>query len=147
MLDETYEYLHEYGFDALELDSFERLNHGVFYLDYNDVRKIITFLEDKFLFPDEIIKIININPFLLTESSKKINELENIYNELGFDHNQLRTLITKNPLMYSVNPDEVEKIVEYLRMQSLDNEKICKLIIKNPKIINMKFEEFKTEIY
>ncbi|MBQ3468938.1 MAG: hypothetical protein IJH18_02615 [Bacilli bacterium] len=142
MLDEVYDYLYNYGFNALDLDNFEKRNQGIFYLEYNDVRRIIKFLEEKGLEPDEIINVIVSNPFLLTESTKKIEQLEEICGNIGFGYDDLKDMIIRNPKMYSASPDEIGRIVEYLKMQNTEDKEIRKIFFENPKILNMKFDDF-----
>ena len=147
MKEEVYEYLHDYGFNALELDAIEKENEFMFYTNVSEIRKNITFLEEKYLDSDDIINIINSNPFMLTEKNNRLEALDSIYNGmLGIDYESMIELIKSNPETYTSSPIELQKIIEYLKNNNYNNEKIKKIIIQNPKIVSMRFEEFEKAI-
>lgn len=144
MKEEVYNYLHEYGFDAIEINEIEKKNENIFYTTISEVKKNLSFLEEKYLSNDEIINIINNNPFMLTEKNNRLEALDTIYSNLNIDHQSLKELIKSNSKAYTISPIELEKIVTYLKQYNLSIDTIKNLIIKNPQIISMKFEEFKT---
>ena len=80
MREEIYEFLHDYGFSAIELDKIENENEEMFFTNISEVRKNITFLEEKYLEREDIINLINDNPFMLTEKNNRLESLEEIYN-------------------------------------------------------------------
>ena len=55
MKEEIYEFLHDYGFSAIELNKIENENEEIFFTSISDVRKNITFLEEKYLEREDII--------------------------------------------------------------------------------------------
>ena len=81
MREEVYEYLHDYGFSAIDLDKIEDENEEMFFTTIKEVRKNITFLEEKYLESGDIINIINDNPFMLTEKNNRLESLDNIIME------------------------------------------------------------------
>ena len=112
MKEEVYDYLHEYGFSAIDIDKIEKENEDMFYTDISEVRKNITFLEEKYLESEDIINIINDNPFMLTEKNNRLEALDDIYNGiLSFDYESLKTLIKNNPEAYTISPIELNKIM------------------------------------
>lgn len=146
MREEVYNYLHDYGFSAVELDEIENKNENMFFTNISEVRKNITFLEEKYLEMEDIIDIINDNPFMLTEKNIRLEALDNIYDSLGFDYESLKELIKNNSRVYTISPIELQKIIDYLKSKNCSVEVIKNLIMKNPKVINMKFEDFEKVI-
>ena len=143
MKEEIYEYLHDYGFSAIELDKMEKENEGMFFTDLTEIRKNITFLEEKYLETEDIINIINNNPFMLTEKNNRLDALDEIYNgKLLIDYESLKSIIKRNPEAYTSSPVELQKNIDYLKQKNCTVETIRNLIIKNPKIISMSFIEF-----
>lgn len=144
MREEVYDYLHNYGFSAIELDKIEKENEGMFFTNLSEVRKNITFLEEKYLETNEIINIINENPFMLTEKNNRLEALDNIYNGiLGIDYESLIKLIKNNPEAYTVSPIELQAIIDYMKGLGFPKEYIKQFILTNHKVISMSSEEFK----
>ncbi len=142
MREEVYNYLHDYGFSAIELDSIEKANENMFSTNVSEVRKNISFLEEKYLDYEDIINLINDNPFMLTEKNNRLEAIDDIYSSLQFDYESLKELIKSNPKAYTLSPVELEKIINYLNNKSINKEGIKKLILENPKVISMKFDDF-----
>ena len=147
MLEEVYEYLYDYGFDDSEIDAIENENEQMFFTDLEEVRKNIAFLEGKFLTQDDIIDVINSNPFMLTEKDNRLDALEEIYNcALEFDYESMIQLIKANPEAFTISPIELNKIIDYLKTKDYNIIEIKELFIKEPKLISMNFTEFKKNI-
>lgn len=143
MEESVYNYLHDYGFSAIELDEIEKENEEMFFVNVSEVRKNITFLEEKYLDIEDVIEIINKNPFMLTEKNNRLAILDNIYNSvLSIDYNSLINLIKNNPEAYTISPIELQKIIDYMKEQGYTIEIIREFILKNPKVISMTFENF-----
>ena len=81
MREDVYNYLHAYGFSSIELDEIEKRNENMFFTNVSEVRKNITFLEEKYLDVEDILNIINDNPFMLTEKNNRLETIDNIYSE------------------------------------------------------------------
>lgn len=144
MREEVYEYLHDYGFSAIDLDKIEDENEEMFFTTIKEVRKNITFLEEKYLEPRDIINIINDNPFMLTEKNNRLESLDNIYNVvLGIDYEELKKLIKNNPEAYTVSPVELQAIIDYMKQLGYSKQVIRDFILKNNKVISMTSENFK----
>lgn len=147
MLEEVYEYLYDYGFDDCEIDAIENENEQMFFTDLEEVRKNIAFLEGKFLTQDDIIDVINSNPFMLTEKDNRLDALEEIYNcALEFDYESMIQLIKANPEAFTISPIELNKIIDYLKTKGYSIMEIKELFIKEPKLISMNFTEFEKNI-
>ena len=143
MREEVYDYLHDYGFNAIEIDKIEKENEEMFFTTISEVRKNITFLEEKYLENEEIIDIINKNPFMLTEKNNRLEALDNIYNGLlGIDYESMINLIKNNPETYTVSPVELKKIIDYMQTQGYTIEIIRNFILKNCKVISMTSDNF-----
>ena len=143
MREEIYEYLHEYGFSAIELDKIENENEEMFFTSISEVKKNITFLEEKYLESDDIINLINDNPFMLTEKNNRLEALDEIYNGvLRFDYESLIKLIKSNPETYTISPVELKKIIDYMKNKGYTIETIKEFILKNSKVISMTAEDF-----
>lgn len=147
MREEVYNYLHNYGFNSIELDKIEKANSEMFFTNISEVRKNITFLEEKYLEQDDIIDILNANPFMLTEKNNRLEVLDKIYlNELVIDYESMISLIKNNPETYTASPMELQKIIDFLKNKNCTIDTIRNLFVKNPKIISMKFEDFEKAI-
>lgn len=143
MREEVYDYLHEYGFSAIDIDKIEKENEDMFYTDISEVRKNITFLEEKYLESEDIINIINDNPFMLTEKNNRLEALDDIYNGiLSFDYESLKTLIKNNPEAYTISPIELNKIIDHMKEIGYSIDIIKQFILKNSKVISMSYDTF-----
>ena len=143
MREEIYDYLHEYGFSAIDIDKIEKENEDMFYTDISEVRKNITFLEEKYLESEDIINIINDNPFMLTEKNNRLEALDDIYNGiLSFDYESLKTLIKNNPEAYTISPIELNKIINHMKEIGYSKDIIKQFILKNSKVISMSYDTF-----
>ena len=143
MREEIYEYLHDYGFSAIELDKIENENEEMFFTNISEVRKNITFLEEKYLEREDIINLINDNPFMLTEKNNRLEALEEIYNGiLRIDYESMKEFIRNNSETYTISPVELQKIIDYMKEQGYTIEIIREFILKNSKVINMTSDNF-----
>ena len=143
MREEIYEYLHDYGFSAIELNKIENENGEMFFTNISEVRKNITFLEEKYLESEDIINLVNDNPFMLTEKNNRLEALDEIYNGvLRIDYESMKELIRNNPEAYTISPVELQKIIHYMKEQGYTIEIIREFILKNSKIISMTSENF-----
>ncbi len=143
MKNEIYEYLKNYGFSKENLDRFEELNEDMYFVSLDKIKENINFFEGKGLNNKEIISLDNINPFILTLSSKRKNAFDEIYiNKLNLSSNQIKYLLNNNSNIYTCSPLEFDKIINYLnydKKYSIDN--IKQIILNNPNIINKKINE------
>ena len=141
MKDEVYEYLKKYGFNKDNLNKIEQENEDIYFIYLNKVRENINFFEGKGLNNKEIISLANINPFILTLSSKRKNAFDEIYiNKLNLSNEQIKYLVNNNSNIYTCSPLEFDKIIDYLNKNySIDN--IKPIILNNPNIINKKIDE------
>ena len=115
----------------------------MFFTSVSEVRKNITFLEEKYLEQEDIINIINSNPFMLTEKTNRLEALDGIYgNELNIDYESMIKLIKNNPETYTVSPVELQKIIDYMKMNGYNTEVIREFILKNHKVISMTADTF-----
>ena len=141
MKDEVYEYLKKYRFNKDYLNKIEQENEDIYFIYLNKVRENINFFEGKGLNNKEIISLANINPFILTLSSKRKNAFDEIYiNKLNLSNEQIKYLVNNNSNIYTCSPLEFDKIIDYLNKNySIDN--IKQIILNNPNIINKKIDE------
>ena len=141
MKNEIDEYLINYGFSKENLDRFEELNEDMYFVSLDKVEENINFFAGKGLNNKEIISLANINPFILTLSSKRKNAFDEIYiNKLNLSNEQIKYLVNNNINIYTCSPLEFDKIIDYLNKNySIDN--IKKIILNNPNIINKKIDE------
>lgn len=143
MREEIYEYLHDYGFSAIELDKIENENEEIFFTNISEVKKNITFLEEKYLESEDIINLINDNPFMLTEKNNRLEALDEIYNGvLRIDYESMKELIRNNSETYTISPVELQKIIDYMKEQGYTIEIIREFILKNSKVISMTSDNF-----
>lgn len=141
MKNEIYEYLINYGFGKEILDRFEKLNEDMYFVSLDKVKENINFFASKGLNNKEIIGLANINPFILTLSSKRKKAFDEIYvNKLNLSSDQIKYLLNNNSNIYTCSPLEFDKIIDYLNKHySIDN--IKQIILNNPNIINKKIDE------
>ena len=144
MPEEVYNYLTEYGFSNEELDNFEEENEKMFFTSIDIVKNNISFLEGIGLNKENIINILRINPFMITVGNNRITALNKIYYEvLGFNSDDIKSLILKNADLYTASPIELEKNINYLKDKKCNIDMIKKFIMDNPKVVNAYLDEFK----
>ena len=144
MPEEVYNYLTEYGFSNEELDNFEEENDKMFFVSTDIVKNNISFLEGLGLNKENIINILRINPFMITVGNNRITALNKIYYEvLGFNNEDIKSLILKNADLYTASPIELEKNINYLKDKKCNIDMIKKFIMDNPKVVNAYLDEFK----
>lgn len=146
MRDEIYEYLNSFGFTTENLKNFEKKNKEIFYVNLKDVKDNMDFLLTKELSKQEIINIVNNNPFMLTDEKNRREYYDNIYlNVLKLNKLELINLIKSNNDAYTSSPIELNNIINYL-LNIYDIEQIKNIVTYNPKIITMKLEEVKKSL-
>ena len=144
MLEEVYNYLIEYGFSNEELDNFQEENEKMFFTSIDIIKNNISFLEGIKLNKEDIINILRINPFMITVGNDRIVALNKIYYEvLGFNNDDIKSLILKNADLYTASPIELEKNINYLKDKKCNIDMIKKFIMDNPKVVNAYLDEFK----
>lgn len=147
MLEEVYNYLHDFGFTSIDLDRIEKENNELFFSSISEVRKNIYFLKENYLEDTDIIDLIRKNPYILTERTNRLEALDEIYKgELIIDYESMIELIKNNPETYTASPVELQKIIDFLKNKNCTIDTIKSLFIKNPEIISMKFEDFEKAI-
>ena len=144
---QVFEYFRILGFTDNEINYIEEKNDNIAYASLIHVKQIIIFLKKLKLNNDDIRKICLDNVYIITETFRRINKLNDIYFEyLEFTTNEIKQLITYNCNIYTVNPNKIEMIIKYLITNNYNKETIKYLIIRNPMIIGMTVEEFKENI-
>ena len=144
MLEEVFLQLYDYGFEKQDLRRIADDNTNMYSVGYDDVKKILGFLKFKGLEKKEIIALINDNPFMLTESTKRIRYFEKIYEEeLKFTKDEMISILNSNSEAYTASPIELEKIINYFKEKGLTIENIKEKIINDPSLISKKLEEIK----
>ena len=147
MLEEVYNYLHDFGFTSIDLDRIEKENNELFFSSISEVRKNIYFLKENYLEDTDIIDLIRKNPYILTERTNRIEALDEIYKGvLIIDYESMIKLIKSNPETYTASPVELQKIIDFLKNKKCTIDTIRNLFIKNPKIISMNFADFEKAI-
>ena len=140
MREEVYDYLREYGFSKDKVYYFMDTNDRMFFTNLEEVKKNINFLSDKGLNKNDIIDIINDNPFMLTVKNNRLDALDNIYkNVISFNDDEICQLIKKNHDIYCESPIELAKIVNCLLNKISD---IKEYLLNNSEIISMKYDDF-----
>lgn len=143
MREDVYQYLHEYGFSSIELDKIEDRNDNIFFTSIKELRKNLTFLEEKYLDLEDIINLVNDNPFMLTEKNNRLEAIEEIYARIGFDSESLKKILRSNSRAYTLSPIELSKIIDFLKSRNCGYKEIREFFIKNPSVLSMKFDDFK----
>ena len=143
MKDEIYEYLISYGFNKDNLNKFEEENENMYFVSLDKVKENIDFFTNKGLNKSEFINIVNINPFILTLSSKRKSAFDDIYiNKLNLSNEEIKYLLNVNNSIYTCSPIELDKIINYLNKEknySIDN--IKKLLLYSPSVINKNLDD------
>lgn len=143
MKEDVYQYLHDYGFSSIELDKIEDRNENIFFTSIKELRKNLTFLEEKYLELEDIINLVNDNPFMLTEKNNRLEAIEEIYARIGFDSESLKKILRSNSRAYTLSPIELSKIIDFLKSRNCGYKEIREFFIKNPSVLSMKFDDFK----
>ena len=139
MIEEIYEFLINYGLKNDELNNFQRLNEDLYFANLDIVKTNIEFLENKGIEKNEIISIIQKNPFMLTCGSKKEKMLEEIYNSI-FTSEEIKELIIQYPSAYTVNPVELQEVIDYINSKKID---LKNFINNNPQVLSYDLDELK----
>ena len=140
---QVFEYLKILGFTDDEINYIEEKNDNIVYVNLAHVKQIIIFLQKLNLNNDSIKKICLDNVYMITETFRRINKLNDIYFEyLGFTTNEIKQLIIYNSNIYIINPNKLEMIIKYLVTNNYNKEAIRNLILSNPAIVGMTLEEF-----
>lgn len=143
MREDVYHYLHDYGFSSIDLDKIEDRNENIFFTNISELRKNLTFLEEKYLEFDDIINLVNDNPFMLTEKTNRLEAIDEIYARIGFDSESLKKILRSNSRAYTLSPVELSKIIDFLKSRNCGYKEIKEFFIKNPSVLSMKFDDFK----
>lgn len=143
MKEDVYQYLHDYGFSSIELDKIEDRNENIYFTNISELRKNLTFLEEKYLELEDIINLVNDNPFMLTEKNNRLEAIEEIYARIGFDSESLKKILRSNSRAYTLSPIELSKIIDFLKSRNCGYKEIREFFIKNPSVLSMKFDDFK----
>ena len=141
MKSKIYEYLMNFGFSKQDLNKIEKLNEDIYFVTLDKVIENINFFIGKGLNTKEIINLANLNPFVLTLSSKRKNAFDEIYlNKLKLSNEEIKYLLNVNDSIYTCSPLELENIINYLNKNYSFNF-IKQIILNNPNIINKKISE------
>lgn len=143
MKEDVYQYLHDYGFSSIELDKIEDRNENIYFTNISELRKNLTFLEEKYLDLEDIINLVNDNPFMLTEKNNRLEAIEEIYARIGFDSESLKKILRSNSRAYTLSPVELSKIIDFLKSRNCGYKEIREFFVKNPNVLSMKFDDFK----
>ena len=142
MKEEVYWFLKDFGFSDKDIMKMEQKNNKCYLITVSHTEKIISFLEDKYLGFGDIYDIILGNPFILTTSMEDIEELDDIYSNLGIDYESLIELCQKNDQMYTADPVQVQGIIDYLKSCGLDRKGIREYIYNHSDVIGMSKADF-----
>ncbi len=141
MKSKIYEYLMNFGFSKQDLNKIEKLNEDIYFVTLDKVIENINFFIGKGLNNKEIINLANLNPFVLTLSSKRKNAFDEIYiNKLKLSNEEIKYLLNVNDSIYTCSPLELDNIINYLNKNYSFNF-IKQIILNNPNIINKKISE------
>ncbi len=144
---QVFEYLKILGFTDDEINYIEEKNDNIVYANLAHIKKIIIFLQKLNLDNDSIKKICLDNVYMITETFRRINKLNDIYFEyLGFTTNEIKQLMIYNSNIYTINPNKLEMIIKYLATNNYNKEAIRNLILSNPTIVGMTLKEFQENV-
>ncbi len=143
MKEEVFNYLHDYGFTAIDINKIEVNDKKTNDIDISTVRKNIKFLEDKYLNEEEIIELICKNTNMLYVNNEQIENIENILDSLSFDYMTLHDLIISYPNLYTINYNKFKEIIDYISSKVSSKEDIKKLLISSPNILDLNLDKVK----
>lgn len=133
-----YNYFQEYGFNKIDIDAIKNMNNNYYFFDYNNVVKLIDYLEYFGFDKSEIISIINSNPFILDTSVDKLKEIKDIFfNHFKMSNNEMICLLNKNPNIYTINPNELENKLNTKIFKNLKGDEVIKLLLNSPKLLEL----------
>ena len=137
MREEIYQYLRNYGFTKEEVKALKK-NEDIYYAIMINITENIEFLEDLGLTKEEVISIINTNPFLITCTKKRKDAFNKIYiNNLGITKEEIKNMLFINSYIYNLIPITVEILINDL-LKTYSKEDLKQEIINNPKLLNGK---------
>lgn len=136
MREEIYGYLREYGFSREELNMIEDKNEEIYFAIISNITNNISFLENLDLSKNEIISLINKNPFFITCSEKRKNAFNKIYiDTLELTNIDIKNMLLINPYMYVLSPVDIEILVNDL-LKTYAKEELKKMLLSNPNLLN-----------
>ena len=136
MQEEVHDYLIEYGFTNSEIDQIESNNDAIFSITIDEIIERMMYLESKQIDKQDVIRIININPNILSVSDNEFSNIDDLFiDELNFDLSELSYLIINNPYLYNVGLKKIKQIINILYSKNIDERDIKSVILKNPRFI------------
>lgn len=137
MQEEVYDYLVEYGFTNSEIDQIESNNDAIFSITIDEIIERMMYLESKQIDKQNVIRIININPNILSVSDNEFSTIDDLFiDELNFDLSELSYLIINNPYLYNVGLKKIKQIINILYSKNIDEKDIKSVVLKNPRFIS-----------
>lgn len=136
MREEIYDYLRQYGFSQDEVNSIKDRNEKIYFAFISDITPNTDFLENLGFSKNEIISLINSNPFFITCSNKRRDAFNKIYMEdLEYTKEELKKMLLVNPYMYILSPIDVDILVKDL-LKTYTKEELKNIILNNPNLLN-----------
>lgn len=136
MREEIYDYLRQYGFSQDEVNSIKDRNEKIYFAFISDITPNTDFLENLGFSKNEIISLINSNPFFITCSNKRRDAFNKIYMEdLEYTKEELKKMLLVNPYMYILSPIDVDILVKDL-LKTYNKEELKGIILNNPNLLN-----------
>lgn len=137
MQEEVHDYFIEYGFTNSEIDRIESNNDAIFSITIDEIIDRMMYLESKQIDKQDIIRIININPNILSVSDNEFSTIDDLFiDELNFNLTELSYLIINNPYLYNVGLKKIKQIINILYSKNIDERDIKSVILKNPRFIS-----------
>ena len=136
MREEIYDYLRQYGFSQDEVNSIKDRNEKIYFAFISDITPNTDFLEKLGFSKNEIISLINTNPFFITCSNKRRDAFNKIYiDDLGYTNEELKKMLLVNPYMYILSPIDIDVLLKDL-LKTYTKEELKNIILNNPNLLN-----------
>lgn len=133
-----YNYLIEYGFNKSDIENIKNKNSNYYFFNYNNIMKVLEYLEYFGFDESEIISIIISNPFILDVGVDRLKELKNImFNHFKISNNEMISLINKNANIYTINLSELENKLNTRIFNNLKSKEAIKLLLNSPKLLDL----------
>lgn len=135
---DIYNYLIEYGFNKSDIESIKNKNNNYYFFNYDNIIKVLEYLEYFGFDKDEVISIINNNPFILDSTVENLQEIKDIFfSHLKMSNNEMICLLNNNPNIYTIHPDELENKLDTKIFNNLTSEEVIKLLLSSSKLLEL----------
>jgi len=143
---DLFNYLRELNLTDDQINYIEENNQFIYNTSKDYTKKVLNKIREKGITDLEIKDMLIKNIYLVSESLKRIEKLENIYiNILNLSNEEIKYLLLNNYKTYTINPTELNNVINYWISLGYTKSTIKKFILDNPSAINYELKDVKKD--